>query len=268
MPSRKSNVSAVSNGGDEVVDTTPARAVKDKDGLSVDDLSLPKSMIARLAKGVLPANTQIHKDALLALHKSATVFVSYIASNSNDNAQAAGKKTISPLDVIAALKDAEFEGFVPRLEAELKKYNDIQSDKRNNYRKKVKGEKSNTTTTNDESEIQTDADVSVLAEKSNGNGVDAEGSRPAKKLRRANGDASVAEDNETDGDDEDEGQDADENAEDDDEEDDEAAEDAEEADEDEEEEDETMEDSQDDEDPDARPRNELQDEALDDPDSD
>ena len=44
------------------------------------DLSLPKSMIARLAKGVLPANTQIHKDALLALHKSTTVFVSYIAS--------------------------------------------------------------------------------------------------------------------------------------------------------------------------------------------
>ncbi len=37
-------------------------------------------MIGRLAKGVLPANTQIHKDALLALHKSATVFVSYIAS--------------------------------------------------------------------------------------------------------------------------------------------------------------------------------------------
>lgn len=46
----------------------------------LQDLSLPKSMIARLAKGVLPANTQIQKDALLALHKSATVFVSYIAS--------------------------------------------------------------------------------------------------------------------------------------------------------------------------------------------
>lgn len=46
----------------------------------IKDLTLPKSMIARLAKGVLPANTQIQKDALLALHKSATVFVSYIAS--------------------------------------------------------------------------------------------------------------------------------------------------------------------------------------------
>ena len=44
------------------------------------DLSLPKSMVARLAKGVLPANTSIQKDALLALHKSATVFVNYIAS--------------------------------------------------------------------------------------------------------------------------------------------------------------------------------------------
>lgn len=47
---------------------------------NVQDLSLPKSMIQRIAKGNLPANTQIHKDALLALHKSATVFVSYLAA--------------------------------------------------------------------------------------------------------------------------------------------------------------------------------------------
>ena len=107
-------------------------------------------MIARLAKGVLPANTQIQKDALLALHKSATVFVSYIASkyvcpaislgtihaqnflqvlivlqslhlcSSNENAQSGGKKTIAPQDVFNALKDCEFEDFIPRLEAELK----------------------------------------------------------------------------------------------------------------------------------------------------
>ena len=97
MPGRKSNVSTTSNGPEELAESTPSRQTKDKDGLSVDvslnalemldchltsvqDLSLPKSMVARLAKGVLPANTQIHKDALLALHKSATVFVSYIAS--------------------------------------------------------------------------------------------------------------------------------------------------------------------------------------------
>lgn len=44
------------------------------------DLSLPKSMVQRLAKGVLPPNTIVGKDALLALHKSATVFVNFIAS--------------------------------------------------------------------------------------------------------------------------------------------------------------------------------------------
>lgn len=37
-------------------------------------------MISRLAKGVLPPNTSIHKDALLALSKSATVFVNFLAS--------------------------------------------------------------------------------------------------------------------------------------------------------------------------------------------
>lgn len=40
--------------------------------------------------------------------------------SSSENAQASGKKTIMPPDVIAALKDAEFDGFLPRLEAELK----------------------------------------------------------------------------------------------------------------------------------------------------
>ena len=75
--------------------TAPAPA---KDGLSVEvrpprlnhpsprtdppppqDLTLPKTMVNRLAKGVLPPNTQIQREALQALHKSATVFVSYVA---------------------------------------------------------------------------------------------------------------------------------------------------------------------------------------------
>jgi histone H3/H4 len=41
---------------------------------------LPKSIIARLAKGVLPPNTQIQANAIMALNKSATVFISYLAS--------------------------------------------------------------------------------------------------------------------------------------------------------------------------------------------
>ena len=58
---------------------------KDKDGkdgaaVVIEDLTLPKSIITRLAKGVLPPNTQIQGNAILAISKSATVFASYLAS--------------------------------------------------------------------------------------------------------------------------------------------------------------------------------------------
>ncbi|KAK5152544.1 hypothetical protein LTR04_006418 [Oleoguttula sp. CCFEE 6159] len=98
-------------------------------------------MIQRLSKGVLPPNTSIQKDALLALSKSATVFVNYLSSHANDHAMAANKKTIQPLDVLAVLAELEFETFAPRLEAELAKYNAIQCDKRNSYRRKVREDK-------------------------------------------------------------------------------------------------------------------------------
>lgn len=48
--------------------------------LTRKDLNLPRTMVQRLAKGVLPPNTQIQKDALLAISKSATVFVNYLTS--------------------------------------------------------------------------------------------------------------------------------------------------------------------------------------------
>jgi hypothetical protein len=142
----------------------------------------------------------------------------------------------------------------------------MQSDKRTNYRNKVKGEKS-TAGANEDSERQTDVDASVLTEKSNGNGIENDGTRPTKKLRKANGDASVPENNDTDDDEDDEAQDADENAEEEDDEDDEAADDADDAEE-QDDHDEKMEDSQDEDEDDSRPRNELHDEALDEPDSD
>lgn len=53
---------------------------REDDALSVEDLNLPKSIVQRLAKGVLPPNTQIQKDALLAMSKGATVFVNYLTS--------------------------------------------------------------------------------------------------------------------------------------------------------------------------------------------
>ncbi|KAJ9668564.1 hypothetical protein H2201_001206 [Coniosporium apollinis] len=130
MPARKSNPPAADGS------SSPPR-----DGLSVEDLSLPRTMVQRLAKGVLPPNTSIQKDALLALSKSATVFVSYLTHQAHDLACMKDKKTIQPRDVLDAIEEAELEGFLDRLEKELERYNATQCDKRNSYRRKVREEK-------------------------------------------------------------------------------------------------------------------------------
>ncbi|KAF2785766.1 histone-fold-containing protein [Melanomma pulvis-pyrius CBS 109.77] len=134
MPARKSNISAVS------IDDSAKTVAKD-DGISIEDLNLPKSIVQRLGKGVLPPNTQIQKDALLAMSKSATVFVNYLTSCAAEHAARSNKKTVMPKDVFDAMHELEFEAFLPRLEAEVVKFTSIQADKRNSYRKKVREDK-------------------------------------------------------------------------------------------------------------------------------
>jgi DNA polymerase epsilon subunit 3 len=50
------------------------------DAMTIEDLQLPKTLIARLARGVLPQGTQIQANAVTALGKSATVFVNYLTT--------------------------------------------------------------------------------------------------------------------------------------------------------------------------------------------
>ncbi|KAL4865237.1 histone-fold-containing protein [Aspergillus spectabilis] len=86
------------------------------EGVSIEDYLLPRSQTIRLAKSVLPPNTSIQKDAVLAIQKAATVFVSYLSSHANESTL---KRTVTPADVFAALSELELEGFRPRLEKEL-----------------------------------------------------------------------------------------------------------------------------------------------------
>ena len=65
--------------GDSQMGPAPADK-KEKDATIIEDLTLPKSIITRLAKGVLPPNTQIQANAVMAMSKSATVFINYLAA--------------------------------------------------------------------------------------------------------------------------------------------------------------------------------------------
>ncbi|KAK5658696.1 hypothetical protein OQA88_1505 [Cercophora sp. LCS_1] len=110
---------------------------KERDAITIEDLTLPKSIITRLAKGVLPPNTQIQANAILALSKSATVFVNHLAASANELTTSANKKTIMPQDVFKALDETEFGFMRERVEAEFAKFNEVQTSKRSTYRKKV-----------------------------------------------------------------------------------------------------------------------------------
>ncbi|OAF62367.1 hypothetical protein VC83_01153 [Pseudogymnoascus destructans] len=119
MPPRKSDVAKATSeevGVGAPSASTPAKeaAHKEKDGVNIEDLNLPKSIVTRLAKGVLPPSTQIQGNAMLAMTKSATVFVGYLAAHANEYAQAANRKTVTPADVLRALEDLEFGEFRPR----------------------------------------------------------------------------------------------------------------------------------------------------------
>ncbi|WZH39679.1 histone-fold-containing protein [Fusarium acuminatum] len=131
-----------------------------KEHITIEDLTLPKSIITRLSKGVLPPNTQIQANAIMALSQSTTVFINYIASHANENTVNAGKKTISPADVFKALEETEFAFLKEPLEAEFAKFNAIQTEKRTSYRQKVRAKKSDGPDTDmpDTSHVETDAD--------------------------------------------------------------------------------------------------------------
>ncbi|KAL2017536.1 hypothetical protein VTK56DRAFT_1970 [Thermocarpiscus australiensis] len=110
---------------------------RERDTLTIEDLVLPKSIVTRLAKGVLPPNTQIQANAILALTKGATVFINHLANAANEHTVASNKKTIMPADVFKALEEIEYGFMRERLEAEFAKFNEVQTSKRSTYRKKV-----------------------------------------------------------------------------------------------------------------------------------
>ncbi|KAF4438796.1 DNA polymerase epsilon subunit D [Fusarium acutatum] len=136
-----------------------------KEHITIEDLTLPKSIITRLSKGVLPPNTQIQANAIMALSQSTTVFINYLASHANENTVNAGKKTISPADVFKALEETEFAFLKEPLEAEFAKFNAIQTEKRTSYRQKVRAKKSDGPDTDmpDTSNMETDADATAVS---------------------------------------------------------------------------------------------------------
>ncbi|GJJ70804.1 DNA polymerase epsilon subunit 3 [Entomortierella parvispora] len=93
---------------------------------SIEDNELPKSVLTRIMKRVLPENTNVQANAKLALSKSTILFINYLASAAMEEAASAGQKTISGAHVFKALEALDLEEFIPRLQEEFQAYQSLQ----------------------------------------------------------------------------------------------------------------------------------------------
>ncbi|GLA38306.1 hypothetical protein AnigIFM63309_005318 [Aspergillus niger] len=140
-------------------------------GVSIEDYLLPRSLTLRLAKSVLPPNTSIQKDAVLAIQKAATVFVSYLSSHANE---ATLKRTVAPSDVFSAISELEFDGFRTRLEQELEAFTELKAGKR----RAKKGDSGTTTAAAAAEGVGKSGDAEEEEE---------DGDRGVKRVKRAEG---------------------------------------------------------------------------------
>lgn len=96
----------------------------------MEDLNLPNAVVTRLIKDSLPDGVNVSKEARLALAKAASIFVLFLTSASNNVANKNMRKTISAQDVLQALQDTDFEGFIDPLRESLDNFKKAQKEKK------------------------------------------------------------------------------------------------------------------------------------------
>ncbi|KAL1853076.1 hypothetical protein Plec18167_005734 [Paecilomyces lecythidis] len=197
MPPRKSTSSVTPAEADETAATPTATQQQLKaqaeGGVNVEDYLLPRSVTLRLAKSVLPPNTTIQKDAVLAIQKAATVFVNYVASHANEHTL---KRTLAPADVLSALTELEFDSFRPHIERELAMHTDLANSKRN--AKKANSEQTGSQQTQEQTEgVADEASKECKEKEKEKDTVPARGTKRVKRDGNTEGKPSIEDDDGT-----------------------------------------------------------------------
>ncbi|BFZ57603.1 hypothetical protein PYCC9005_004655 [Savitreella phatthalungensis] len=106
-----------------------------------DESTVPRSTVRNLARPVLPTDGTgtITRDALMALTKGTSVFISYIAALAQEACAAKRRKTVLPQDVWEALEKAEMSQFVEDLKADHDEAEQRKIEKRELGKRKSQG---------------------------------------------------------------------------------------------------------------------------------
>lgn len=96
----------------------------------IQDLNLPLSNITKIIKDSLPAHISVDKETRVAIARSTSVFIMYLAANSASVAEKSNHKTFSAVDVLDSIKEMEFDDFVGPMKSALAVYRQSMKDKK------------------------------------------------------------------------------------------------------------------------------------------
>ncbi|GMM58743.1 negative cofactor 2 transcription regulator complex subunit [Maudiozyma humilis] len=95
-------------------------------GMDKDDVSLPKATVQKLISEILDGDLSFNKDAREIIIRSGIEFLMILSSMSSEMAENDAKKTIAPEHVLSALRELEFDNFIPILEKVLVEFKGTQ----------------------------------------------------------------------------------------------------------------------------------------------
>ncbi|KAL3943457.1 MAG: hypothetical protein SGBAC_002468 [Bacillariaceae sp.] len=90
----------------------------------------PLACVRRILKNSLPASTNVGKDASAAFARSSGIFIIYLTACANDFARENRRQTITANDVLAAVKELEFDEMSPDLQKFLEQYREAEKSKK------------------------------------------------------------------------------------------------------------------------------------------
>mmetsp|Transcript_15435 Transcript_15435/g.29110 ORF Transcript_15435/g.29110 Transcript_15435/m.29110 type:complete len:214 (-) Transcript_15435:2395-3036(-) len=152
--------------GDDESKATVTSATPQKATSGSTEFEPPMACIRRMLKTSLPANTNVGKDACGAFSRACGIFIVYLTACANDFARESKRQTITANDVLAAVKELDFDEFTPKLTAFIEQHR--QSEKKKKARKKSGdlGKASKTSEDKDDDEDDDDDDESQAVSES------------------------------------------------------------------------------------------------------
>lgn len=112
---------------------------KDSELTSIDDILFPRATVQKIAKQYLndedASSMMLGKESVLALQRSATVFVSHILHHARQISKETNRKTVNAQDILSALEQTEFAGFVGEVKEGLSQFEETVT-----LKKKMKAE--------------------------------------------------------------------------------------------------------------------------------